>query len=417
MIIMTEVLQVAAGLDLHKKFILATILTLAGNKMQERFERTQVGLLKLKDWIINNHVQAIGCESTSDYWVVVHDLLDKYIPVIVGNARDIKSLSHKKTDKVDSEFIALLTLKGMIRPSRVMPRSHRQFRSQSRLRHRLVQKRTDFKNEIHHILDSELFRLSDALKDVFGKTGKIVLNGIINGMPVEEILKCIPTNVKYKERQLQEIMEQTLSIDAILRLKVCMNALRCLDEQIDLITRSAVDYAYKNYSEEMKILISVPGIGEIGAMTLIAEIGNVNDFPSGDKLASWLGIVPRVYQSADKLRTSSITKRGSEHARWILVQIAHAASRARNNALKPFFIRKKAIIGAGKAIIALARKIVVIIWHLLTNRESYDDGLYVKSRQPLHINVKVPSVISMEEVIQLLKDASVIIKKRDPDPT
>jgi len=126
------------------------------------------------------------------------------------------------------------------------------------------------------------------------------------------------------------------------------------------ITRSAVDCTYKNYSEEMKIRISVPGIGEIGSMTLIAEIGNVNDFSSGDKLASWLGIVPCIYQYADKLRTRSITKSGSENARGILVQIAHAESRSRNSALKPFLIRKKAIIGAGKAIIAHARKIVVL---------------------------------------------------------
>lgn len=204
---MTELLKVAAGLDLHKKFIMATILTLSGIKKQERFERTQNGLLKLKDWILNNGVEALGCESTSDYWVHIYDMLNEYITVIVGNARDIKALSHKKTDKVDSEFIAMLTLKGMIRPSRIMPKSHREFRSQSRLRHKLTQKRTDIKNEIHHILDSELFRLSEALTKIFGKTGLIVLNGISNGLPVDDILEFIPPTVKYKERALRSISE------------------------------------------------------------------------------------------------------------------------------------------------------------------------------------------------------------------
>ena len=126
---MTQALEIAAGLDLHKKFIIATILTLAGGKMQERFERTHEGLLKLKDWILNNKVQAVGCESTSDYAVNIYDLLNQFIPVIVGNARDIKAFTHKKTDKVDSEFIALLTLKGMIHPSRIMPMDLKEFSS------------------------------------------------------------------------------------------------------------------------------------------------------------------------------------------------------------------------------------------------------------------------------------------------
>ncbi|AGF97339.1 Mobile element protein [Methanosarcina mazei Tuc01] len=95
----------------------------------------------------------------------------------------------------------------------------------------------------------------------------------------------------------------------------------------------------------MEILMSVPGIGELGAATLIAEIGDFRDFPTGDKLASWLGIVPNVYQSADKYHNGRITKRGSKVARWILTQIAQAAARKKNSRLKEFFNRKKKTIG------------------------------------------------------------------------
>ncbi|MDD5188813.1 MAG: IS110 family transposase, partial [Methanoregula sp.] len=319
---MTQTLEIAAGLDLHKKFIIATILTLAGGKMQERFERTHEGLLKLKDWILNNKVQAVGCESTSDYAVNIYDLLNQFIPVIVGNARDIKAFTHKKTDKVDSEFIALLTLKGMIHPSRIMSMDLRNFRALTRLRHRLVDQRTTTKNHIHSILDSEMFLLSNAFTDIFGKAGRIVLNGITNGFTVDEILQCIPKNVKGKKRQLREIMEDTLSADALDRMKVNMLILYCYDKQIEDITQKALDFAYSHYPREMKILKSVPGIGEIAAITILAEIGDIKDFPTPEQFASWLGIVPRVYQSADKLHTGSITKRGSVHARWILVQVA-----------------------------------------------------------------------------------------------
>mgnify|MGYP006883723678 CR=1 FL=1 len=108
---MTEQIQVAAGLDLHKSFIVATILTLAGDKIINRFDRTQSGLIALKNWIVANNVEAVGCESTSDYWVRIFDLLNPICQVIVGNARDMKALSHKKTDKRGCCITSAINLK------------------------------------------------------------------------------------------------------------------------------------------------------------------------------------------------------------------------------------------------------------------------------------------------------------------
>lgn len=138
--------QVAAGLDVHKKFIQATILWQNGTKIQQSFPRTPEGLLGLKCLVLEHKCDVVGCESTSDYWVCIYDLLiEEHVPMVVGNAYDMKVLAHKKTDKIDSEMIALLALKGMIPPSRVMPRRHRDFRKMVRLRHFLVRKRTDIK--------------------------------------------------------------------------------------------------------------------------------------------------------------------------------------------------------------------------------------------------------------------------------
>ncbi len=176
-----------------------------------------------------------------------------------------------------------------------------------------------------------------------------------------------------------------------------------------------MNYAVTNFPREFEILKSVPGIGDIVAITLLAEIGDVRDFSTGDKLASWLGMVPRVYQSADKLRTGSITKRGSRVARWILVQAAHAAVKARDNDLKTFYSSKKDIIGAGKAIVSVARKMIIIIWHLLTNDEIYKDTQYQSMKQAKKVYVKIPKKTSIEEVLQLLRDAAVILKEPDPE--
>ena len=157
-------------------------------------------------------------------------------------------------------------------------------------------------------------------------------------------------------------------------MKWCLRLIRCLDEQIDEITESALVYAYNNHKREMEILLSVPGIGPVGAITILSEIGDIKDFPSAEKLASWIGIVPRVAQSADKLYTGPITKRGSVHLRWILTEISHSTARSKMNGLRAFFERKVKEIGKAKAIIALGRKIISLVWHLLSNDELYSDS-------------------------------------------
>ena len=370
--IMTTTYDIAAGLDIHKRFIMATILWASGEKIQRRFERTAQGILAIKEWILENKCQVVACESTSDYWVPIYDALCDFVTMIVGNAHDIKVLTHKKTDKIDSENIARLALKDMIKPSRVFTRNHRDFRKLVRLRHFLVRKRTDLKNRIHSILDGELFHLSDSLTDIFGKSGMNILNGILEGKSADEIICTLPPQVrKKKQGDIRALLAQSLSQVALIQLGHCLKVMTRLDEEIDLLTNTAIAYAQDKHARELKILMSVPGIGQISAITLIAEIGNFHDFKSGSNLASWLGLVPNVYQSAGTSRKCSITKRGSRLGRWILIEAAHAASRSRKSALRNFYYSKKSSIGAKKAIVALARKMATIIWHLIFNDEIY----------------------------------------------
>jgi transposase len=124
-----------------------------------------------------------------------------------------------------------------------------------------------------------------------------------------------------------------------------------LNEEIVELAYISTNYALINYQKEFEILRSVPGVGDIVAVTLLGKIGDIRDFSTADTLPSWLEIVPRVYQSADKLYTGSITKRGSKTARWILIQAAHAAVRSRDNDLKTFYLGKKEVIVAGKVIV------------------------------------------------------------------
>jgi transposase len=336
-----EVINKSCGLEIHKRFFIATILCRSGKKHQQRFERDNDGILAFKKWVILEQCDVVACESTSDFWVPIYDSLIKHLPVIVGNARDMKAFTHKKTDKVDSEFIAQLALNNMVQASRVFPKDHREFRSYIRLRYTLIQKRTDLKNEAHSILAPEMFNIKDVLTDIFGKNGRAILSGISSGKTVDQVIESLSPNVRKKSAQIREILDKEISQGAAIRLQICLKLIEHLDHEIKALEKEIFNYAYRNHNREMEILVSVPGIGEISAATLVAEIGNFKDFSSGNKLASWLGIVPNVYQSADKFYNGRITKRGSKVARWILTQIAQAAARKKNSRLKEFFNRKR----------------------------------------------------------------------------
>lgn len=170
----------------------------------------------------------------------------------------------------------------------------------------------------------------------------------------------------------------------------------------------------KSREENLRIAISIPRIGFISGSTILAEIGNIRDFKTPEKLASWTGIVSSVYQSADKLNLGRITKRGSKHLRWILAEVAQSAIKVkRRTKLKIFFQRIKSRQGFNKAIVALARKILCILHHLLTKRELYtEDG-----ETPIPTkNVKLPKdgkqvALTAEEMIRILSDAGYVVYK------
>lgn len=166
--------------------------------------------------------------------------------------------------------------------------------------------------------------------------------------------------------------------------------------------------------EYVEIAMSIPGIAFTSASSILAEIGNYRDFANGNKLAAWCGLVPSIYESANKRIIGSITKQGSKHVRRMLVQVAHAISRIRNSRLRSFFLRIKAKKGTKIVIVALARKVLCILHHLLVNREMYEETGNLKPKQPLKFDrTSSPIRITEQYMIDTLIKAGYIIKKMD----
>jgi transposase len=411
--IMEIIKNKVCGADIHKKFLVATILSRDGTQISERFGMMLDDILKFKEWVIANNCEQVAIESTGVYWVPIYTALEDKIEVIVANPYQIKHTPGRKTDKVDSEWIAELCLKGMIEPSRIFPKEDRELRTLTRARENLVNNRTQMKNRIHQILEYSCIKISSVLTDIFGKSGRYLLDGLLEGKSIDEILIGTKSKtIRKNEKQLREAIKNSLDPAQILVIRYYLEQMEEIQKKIDNLDIEIMS-RIKSKKEDLEIAMSIPGIAFTSASSILAEIGNYRDFENGNKLAAWCGLVPSIYESANKRITGSITKQGSKHVRRMLVQVAHAISRTKNSKLKSFFLRIKAKKGSKVAIVALARKVLCILHHLLVNREMYEETVGLKPKSLKFDRTSSPIQITEQDMIDALIKAGYIVKKMD----
>jgi len=403
--------NIVCGADIHKKFLIATILSRDGTKITKRFGMALNDLLNFKNWVIENGCEQVAVESTGTYWVPIHTVLEGSVGLIAGNAYKIKHTPGNKNDLADADWIAELCLNGMIEPSRIFPKADRDIRRLTRIREGYVNDMTREKNRIHHALDSCGIKLSSVLSDIFGKAGQSILNGLLEGRTVDDILKSINLKrIKATAEDIREAIKNSLDFTQILLIRGSLEQMEAIQKRIDEIRKEIKSrIAYRK--DDLKIAMSIPGVGFTSASTLLAEIGDITDFKKPEQLAAWAGLVPSVYQSAGKLITGSITKHGSKHIRWILIQVARVIARGRNSKLKRFFLRVKSKKGSNVAVVALARKVLCILHHLLTNREMYQEEC-INKKVKIDVGEGFPQQeMGLEEMIMYLARAGYEVRK------
>jgi transposase len=399
------------GADIHKKFLVATIISRDGIKMTKRFGMTLEDLLEFKSWVVENQCEQVAVESTGVYWIPIHAVLEDAVDLIVANAYKIKHIPGRKSDLIDSEWIAELCLNGMIEPSRIFPKENRELRRLTRAREGYVTDMTREKNRIHHALESCGIKLSSVLADVFGKSGRYLLNSLLDGVELEEMIKGIPVkSIRKKADLIREAVRGSLETTQIILIRGGLEQIESIQRRIDEL-EGEIKNRIASRREDLKIAMSIPGIGFTSAVTILAEIGDFKDFAKAEQLAAWAGLVPAVYQSADKLVTGSITKHGSKHIRWILVEVAQAIARTNKSELKRFFRRVQAKKGYNVAAVALARKVLCILYHLLMNREMYQENEVIKTKSTGIDPSSLPTKMGFEEMIQVLVKAGYEIRK------
>jgi transposase len=247
---------------------------------------------------------------------------------------------------------------------------------------------------------------------LFGKSGIELVKGLTSGQSIEAIISGTKNFwIKKRADEIRQAVKGTLGTTQTFVIKECLEVIKSIDDRVKNFD-AEISSRMKAKTEDLKIAMSIPGIGFVAGSTILAEIGDFRDFKTPNKLAAWTGIVSSVYQSANKLSLGRITKQGSKHLRWILVEVANAVIKVKGrNKLKSFFLRVKARQGFKKAIVALARKILCILHHLLTNRELYKEDGETKVKKSKIPKENRSATMTADDMIKILSEAGYEVSK------
>ncbi len=323
------------ALDVHKRF--------AEVAVHEDGEVRRVGRIETTD--LRVFAQSLGpedhvvLESTSLTWAIAELLAQHAGKVTVSNPMRTKAIASAKvkTDKVDARVLAQLGAADFLPEVWAPDEQTRALRRRIAHRASLVKQRTRLRNQVHAVLARNLIELD--VTDLFGKKGRRLLAAV-------------------------ELVEHERDqVDSALRLH------DALDAEIERAERTLARHALD--SEQVRRLMTIPGVGSITALSIVGVIGDVDRFPSPRHLVGYLGLDPRVRQSGErKARHGHISREGQAHARGLLIEAAHSAIRT-PGPLRAFHARLKDRRGSQVALCATARKLAVLCWHLLTQGEDY----------------------------------------------
>lgn len=380
MISLEVFIEKCAGLDVHSETIVACVIK--GKQENDVYTETETfptltkDLFRLLKWLESHEITHIAMESTGVYWKPVFNILEDFFDITLANAQRIKNVPGRKTDVSDAEWIAKLLRHGLIEKSFVPPQDIRELRDLTRLRKKWIGHLTSEKNRIQKVLESSNIKLSTVISDVFGVSGRRLLNRLIEQGYVDEadVEKDIHGKLVSKKQRITDSLFGTINEHQIFLIRQSWHHIEYLEKLISEI-EERVDQLLRKYEEEVQLLITIPGIKKDTAAVIIAEIGvDMGQFPTSQHLASWAGVSPGNHESAGK-RKSTRTVKGNPHIKSAMCEAAWAVSRSRNRWLATKYWSLAARRGKKKALVAISHRMLRVIYSMLLNKEPYKEPL------------------------------------------
>lgn len=371
-----------AGIDVHKKVIVVTIAKTDKNNITEyqtrSFSTFTNDLINCRDWLVDNNTFDVCMESTGKYWIPVFNVLEEKCKCVVCHPKYVRSIPGKKTDKKDSKWIADMFKHGLVEPSFMPPADIRQLRDLMRYRNKLVNIRSSEKNRFQNSLTVSNVQIASVVSDVFGKTSQSILKLMLSNpnLTLEDITPLLRKNLKSDPIDILKSINGTFDEAQSSKMSVCLKHYDAINECIESLEQQILKLTVK-YTTEINLLLTIPGISEISAIFIIAEIGtDMNAFVSDKHLASWAGLTPRCKESAGKKQSVRIIKAG-QYIKPLLVECALNAIKDKSCPyIKARYEALKKRRGHKKAIIAIARLLLVSAYHLLSTGEAFDNDRF-----------------------------------------
>ena len=396
-----------AGIDVHKKIIVVTIAKTNEHDITDyqtkSFNTFTEDLIKCRDWLVSNGTLDVCMESTGKYWIPVFNILEEKCKCIITHPKYVRTIPGKKTDKKDSIWIADMFKHGLVEPSFMPPANIRQLRDLMRYRNKLVNIRSGEKNRFQNSLTMSNIQIANVVTDVFGKTSQSILKLMLSNpnLTLDDITPLFRKNLKSSPEEILKSINGNFDETQSSKMNIVLKHYDSINECINELEEQVLKLAYK-YSTEINLLLTVPGIKEISAIFIIAEIGtNMNIFIDDKHLCSWAGLTPRCNESAKKKKSVRITKAGI-YIKPLLVQCALCAIKDKSYPyIKARYESLKRRRGHKKAIIAIARLLLTSIYHILLTGEVFD---YKRFENSMNKNFKSHKNIqnTPEEMISYL---------------
>ena len=393
-----------AGIDVHKKVIVVTIAKTNEHDITDyqtkSFNTFTEDLIKCRDWLISNDTLDVCMESTGKYWIPVFNVLEEKCNCIITHPKYVRTILGKKTDKKDSIWIADMFKHGLVEPSFMPPADIRQLRDLVRYRNKLVNIRSGEKNRFQNSLTMSNVQIANVVTDVFGKTSQSILKLMLSNpnLTLDDITPLLRKNLKSSPEEILKSINGNFDESQSSKMNIVLKHYDSINECINELEEQILKLAHK-YSTEINLLLTVPGIKEISAIFIIAEIGtNMNTFIDDKHLCSWAGLTPRCKESAGKKQSVRIIKAG-QYIKPLLVECALNAIKDKSCPyIKARYESLKRRRGHKKAIIAIARMLMTVIYHVLKDKVCYDKELYSRYNQ-----LPVSKEITVEQAIALAK--------------